>query len=89
MQQGNLFDDIPEARFFGAVWKSAAKRAKKRLPYQLTGESKEEYDENLRDETRLEFVYALRIIADDIEQKTLARQIKRIKVLFEKAGAIE
>lgn len=89
MQQGSLFDDIPEARFFGAVWQSAAKRAKKRLPFQLNGESKEEYDENLRDETRLEFVEALRLIADDIERKTLARQIRRIEVLWEKAEAIE
>lgn len=89
MQQGSLFDDIPEARFFGAVWQVAAKRAKQRLPYQLHGETKEEYDENLRDETRLEFAYALRIIAADIENKTLARQIKRIEVLFDKAGVPE
>ena len=89
MQQGSLFDDIPEARFWGEVWKGAQQRAKKRLPYQLKGETKEEYDENLRDETRLEFVYALRLIADDIEKKTLARQIRRIEILFEKEGALE
>lgn len=89
MQQGSLFEDIPEARFWGAVWKTAAQRAKKRLPFQLSGETKEEYDENLRDETRLEFVEALRLIADDIERKTLARQIRRIEVLWEKAEAIE
>ena len=82
MQQGSLFDDIPEARFWDSVIDGARKAAKKRLPYQLEGESKEEYDLNLRDEIRLEFAYRLHLIATDIEQKTLERQNKAIECLY-------
>lgn len=87
--QGNLFDDIPEARFWESVIASARKNAKKRTPYQLQGESKEEFDEVLRDNVRLEFCHLLRLIADDIEQKTLARQKHTIKIIWETKGAIE
>lgn len=83
--QGSLFtDDIPEARFFESVWKLARKRAKATLPFQMEGESKEEYDINLRDETRLELSNLLRTIADDIEAKTLARQKHTIDILYSK-----
>lgn len=82
MQQGSLFDDIPEARFWGSVLAGAKKAAKARLPFQLQGESKEEYDQNLHDEIRLEFAYRLRLIAEDIENKTLYRQKKAIEFLY-------
>lgn len=80
--QGSLFDDIPEARFWGSVIDGARQAAKKRLPYQLEGESKEEYDLNLRDEVRLEFAYRLHRIAAEIEKKTLERQTKAIDYLY-------
>lgn len=89
MQQGSLFDDIPEARFWESVLEVARKRAKQTTPYQLSGESKEEYDEFLRDNTRLEFAHCLRVIADDIERKTLARQKETIRILWETKGCIE
>lgn len=84
MLQGDLFDDFPEARFYKGIWKLARKRAKATLPCQIIGESKEEYDQNLRDETRLELVSILRTIADDVEAKTLARQTLTIDFLYSK-----
>lgn len=88
-EQGSLFDDIPEARFWGNVLESARKNAKKSTPYQLLGESKEDYDETLRDNVRLEFAHLLRCIADDIEQKTLARQKHTIKIIWETKESLE
>jgi len=87
--QGSLFDDIPEARFWDSVIVTARKKAKQRLPMQMEGESREEYYLNLRDEARLEFANQLRIIADAIEQKTLARQKNTIDLLWTIKHAVE
>ena len=87
--QGNLFDDIPEARFWESVVDVARKKAKQKLPMQLEGESREEYYINLRDETRLEFAAQLRFIADEIERRTLERQKNTIDLLWKIKHAVE
>lgn len=86
-EQGNLFDDIPEARFWRSVWEIARNRAKKSTPYKLDDETVEEYKIILRDNTRLELADVLRRIANDIEKKTLSRQKKAIDALYSKESS--
>lgn len=89
MQQGSLFDDIPELRFFETVFENCRKIAKRRYPCQLKAEDRTEYIQLLKDETRLEFAEHLRKLADNIEQNTLKRQKNTINILYEKMDAIE
>lgn len=83
-RQPDLFEVVPEIRFWEGLVAGAAKAAKKSLPYRLEEETREEYALNLRDETRLELVHRLRRIADDIENNTLERQRKAIDILYAK-----
>lgn len=82
MEQGNLFDTIPELRFCQDIFIKSKNIAKKRLPCAVAGETKEEYIINLNDEIRLEFCQQLRNLADAIEKNTLARQKKAIDCLY-------
>lgn len=82
MEQGSLFEDIPELRFCQDIFIKSKCIAKKRLPYPISGETKEEYQIDFRDEIRLEFCAQLRNLADKIEKNTLARQNKAIDCLY-------
>lgn len=72
-------DVLPELKDYKGFVKQARETAKKRLGGQMystrhpAGESKEDYDETLRDETRLEIAYKLREIADTVERNTINR----------------
>lgn len=86
----NMFiDEIPEIQDYKNFVKLARKTAKKRLGGQMLatknpqGESKEEYDLTLKDETRLEVAFLLRELAERIEQNTLRKTSEK------RAGKIE
>ncbi|MBQ6349826.1 MAG: hypothetical protein IJI42_02715 [Methanobrevibacter sp.] len=81
--QGELFDDIPELRFWTKVVASSKKIAKERLPRPEKGQSLEDYQEELKDETTLEIAFMLRKIADYLEDKALKRQNLNIQLNFE------
>ena len=81
--QGELFDDIPELRFWTKIIASSKKIAKQRLPHALKGQSTEDYQEELKTETTLEIAYMLRRIADSLETKALKRQNLNIQLNFE------
>lgn len=81
--QGELFDDIPELRFWTKVIASSKKIAKQRLPHALSGQSIEDYQEELKSETTLEVAYMLRKIAEHLENKALKRQNLNIQLNFE------
>ncbi len=73
-----LIEAIPELLIYRkGIISEAQKRARQRLGGQMTlgkwekGEEKEQYDIDLRDETRLEFVFMLRELACVIEYNTL------------------
>ena len=82
MRQGDLFDDIPELRFCQDIFVKSRKLAKSRLPRPVVGETQEDYQQELKDEIRLEFCVQLRHLADKIETTTLARQRKAIDCLY-------
>lgn len=82
MRQGCLFDDIPELIFCQDIFVKSRKLAKSRLPRPVAGETQEGYQQDLRDETRLEFCVQLRHLADKIEANTLDRQNKAIDCLY-------
>lgn len=84
--QGSLFDEIPELRFATNLLREAKVIAKKRLSKIMPNESKEDYLIDLKDETRLEFAFLLRKLADKIDENTLKRQKDTIEVLYEKVG---
>lgn len=86
--QGELFDDIPELRFWTKIIASSKKIAKQRLPHALSGQSIEDYQEELKDETTLEIAYMLRKIADSLETKALKRQNLNIQLNFEARNEI-
>ena len=81
--QGELFDDIPELRFWTKIVASSKKIAKQRLPHALSGQSIEDYQEELKAETTLEVAYMLRKIAEHLENKALKRQNINIQLDFE------
>ena len=81
--QGELFDDIPELRFWTKIVASSKKIAKQRLPHALKGQSTEDYQEELKAETTLEVAYMLRKIAEHLENKALKRQNLNIQLNFE------
>lgn len=81
--QGELFDDIPELRFWTKIVASSKKIAKQRLPHALSGQSIEDYQEELKAETTLEVAYMLRRIAEHLENKALKRQNLNIQLNFE------
>ena len=81
--QGELFDDIPELRFWTKIVASSKKIAKQRLPHALSGQSIEDYQEELKAETTLEVAYILRRIAEHLENKALKRQNLNIQLNFE------
>lgn len=81
--QGELFDDIPELRFWTKIVASSKKIAKQRLPHALSGQSIEDYQEELKAETTLEVAYMLRKIAEHLENKALKRQNLNIQLNFE------
>jgi hypothetical protein len=64
--QGELFDDIPELRFWTKIVASSKKIAKQRLPHALSGQSIEDYQEELKAESTLEIAYMLRTIAEHL-----------------------
>lgn len=74
---------LPELAKYKNIVKEANKRAKRRLGGQMystkypQGESKEEYDETLRDETRLELCEILRELADTIEYNTFYKEVRK------------
>ena len=82
MRQGGLFDDIPELRFCQDTFVKSRKLAKSRLPRPVVGETQEDYQQELKDEVRLEFCVQLRQLADKIERTTLARQREAIDCLY-------
>ena len=86
--QGELFDDIPELRFWTKVIASSKKIAKQRLPHPEKGQSTEDYQQELKDETTLEIAYMLRSIADHLENKALKRQNINIQLNFEARNEI-
>lgn len=81
--QGELFDDIPELRFWTKIIASSKKIAKQRLPHALSGQSIEDYQEELKTETTLEVAYMLRRVAEHLENKALKRQNLNIQLNFE------
>ena len=81
--QGELFEDIPELRFWTKIVASSKKIAKQRLPHALSGQSIEDYQEELKAETILEVAYMLRKIAEHLENKALKRQNLNIQLDFE------
>lgn len=68
---------------FKEMHKKAEQMALDSIGFQMEGEERWEYNQNLRDETNLAFVELLRELADRIEKDTLARQKHTIKVLYE------
>lgn len=74
---------LPELAKYKNIVKEANKRAKRRLGGQMystkypQGESKEEYDETLKDETRLELCEILRELADTIEYNTFYKEVRK------------
>ena len=86
--QGELFEDIPELRFWTKIVASSKKIAKQRLPHALSGQSIEDYQEELKAETTLEVAYMLRKIAEHLENKVLKRQNLNIQVNFEAKNEI-
>ena len=81
--KGELFDDIPELRFWAKAIASSKKIAKQRLPHALSGQSIEDYQEELKAETILEVAYMLRKISEHLENKALKRQNLNIQLDFE------
>ena len=86
--QGELFEDIPELRFWTKIVASSKKIAKQRLPHALSGQSIEDYQEELKAETILEVAYMLRKIAEHLENKVLKRQNLNIQLNFEEKNEI-
>lgn len=86
--QGELFDDIPELRFWTKIIASSKKIAKQRLPHPVDGQTAEEYKEELNTEAVLEISYMLRTIANHLENKALKRQNLNIQLNFEARNEI-
>ena len=86
--QGELFDDIPELRFWTSIIASSHKIAKQRLPRPVSGRTVEEYNEELKAESTLEIAYMLRTIAEHLETKALKRQNLNIQLNFEARNEI-
>ena len=86
--QGELFDDIPELRFWTKIIASSKKIAKQRLPHAVSGQSIEDYQEELKDETMLELAYMLREISEHLEDKAQKRQNINIQLNFEARNEI-
>lgn len=87
--QGELFDDIPELRFWTSIIASSHKIAKQRLPRPVSGQTVEEYNEELKAESTLEIAYMLRTIAEHLETKALKRQNLNIQLNFEARNEID
>ena len=87
--QGELFDDIPELRFWTSIIASSKKIAKQRLPHPVKGQTVEEYNEELHSELTLEIAYMLRTIAEHLETKALKRQNLNIQLNFEARNEID
>lgn len=85
--QGELFDDIPELRFWTSIIASSHKIAKQRLPRPVNGQTVEEYNEELKAESTLEIAYMLRTIAKHLETKALKRQNLNIQLKYEEQNA--
>ena len=81
--QGELFDDIPELRFWTSIIASSHKIAKQRLPRPVNGQTEDEYKEELKTESTLEIAYMWRTIAEHLETKALKRQNLNIQLNFE------
>ena len=87
--QGELFDDIPELRFWTRIIASSHRIAKQRLPHPVKGQTIEEYNEELQAESTLEIAYMLRTIADHLETKALKIQNINIQLNFEARNEID
>ena len=81
--QGELFDDIPELRFWAKAIASSKKIAKQRIPRPIKGQSLEDYQEELKDETMLELAHILKTIAGHLEAKAIRRQNLNIQLKYE------
>lgn len=81
-EQLSLIDLVPECQDFMDIKKKAEKMALANIGFQMPGEERWEYRENLRDETRLCYAELLRQLADKIETETLARQKEVIQILY-------
>ena len=81
--QGELFDDMPELRFWTSIIASSHRIAKQRLPHPVKEQTVEEYNEELQAESTLEIAHMLRTIADHLETKALKRQNLNIQLNFE------
>lgn len=86
--QGELFDNIPELRFWTRIIASSHKIAKQRLPRPVNGQTVEEYKEELKTESTLEIAYMLRTIAEHLETNALKRQNLNIQLNFEARNEI-
>lgn len=87
--QGELFDDMPELRFWTSIIASSHRIAKQRLPRPVKGQTVEEYNEELQAESTLEIAYMLRTIADHLETKALERQNLNIQLNLEARNEID
>jgi hypothetical protein len=85
--QGELFDNIPELRFWTNIIASSRKIAKQRLPHPVLGQTDDEYNEELKEEASLELAYMLRAIASHLEEKALKRQRLNIQLNYEEQNA--
>lgn len=83
MFQGELFDDIPELKFWTRIVTGSKKIALQRLPHPVEGQSIDEYQDELQIETMLEMAYILKRISEHLEEKALQRQNLNIQLKYE------
>lgn len=63
-----------ESYNFDEIFKKSKEIIKKKYPERIEGETLEEYNQFLLDETRLEIAYRLRKVADSLEEKANERK---------------
>ena len=56
------------------IIEESRKVVKKKFPQRLDGETRDEYNQYILDETRLEVAYRLRVIADKLEKQANERK---------------
>lgn len=82
MEQGCLFDDLPELRFFTRIFEECKKEAKRIYIRPVDGEDMETFKQDRLDEARLIFCEKIRLLADKVEEATLSRQRNAIKIMY-------
>ena len=81
--QGELFDYMPELRFWTSIIASSHRIANKSLPHPVNGPTVADSNQELPPESTLEIAYMLRTIADHLETKAVKRQNLNIQLDFE------